>query len=157
MQHSLVGWPALEPALEAVLEFRRNWRHDLERIRRDVLRDLQEMVEDASEDTTAWLASLPAHVRATYVTTDADLVLRAWAEGWDPVVFGHDLQNAYRQCAVRHPRHCGTFLPSASGVTLWFHFAMCFRAAASVWNFNRAADAPALPPPGAAGPLRRRL
>ncbi|CAE7872527.1 unnamed protein product [Symbiodinium microadriaticum] len=49
-------------------------------------------------------------------------------QGWDPVVFGHDLQN-------------GTFLPSAAGVTLWFHFAMCFGAAASVWNFNRAADA----------------
>ena len=30
---------------------------------------------------------------------------------------------------------------SAAGVTLWFHFAMCFGAAASVWNFNRAADA----------------
>ena len=26
-------------------------------------------------------------------------------------------------------------------MTLWFHFAMCFGAAASVWNFNRAADA----------------
>ena len=57
------------------------------------------------------------------------------------MVFGHDLQNAYRQWAVRHPGHCGTFLPSAAGVTLWFHFAMCFGAAASVWNFNRAADA----------------
>ncbi|CAE7390686.1 PUB3, partial [Symbiodinium microadriaticum] len=34
-----------------------------------------------------------------------------------------------------------TFLPTAAGVTLWFHFAMCFGAAASVWNFNRAADA----------------
>ena len=29
MQHSLVGWPAVEPALEAV---RREWRHDLARI-----------------------------------------------------------------------------------------------------------------------------
>ena len=28
-----------------------------------------------------------------------------------------------------------TFLPTAAGVTLWFHFAMCFGAAASVWNF----------------------
>ena len=39
------------------------------------------------------------------------------------------------------PMGGGTFLPSAAGVTLWFHFAMCFGAAASVWNFNRAADA----------------
>ena len=311
-----------EPALEAVLEFRREWRHDLARIRQDVLAELRELVEDAEDDTAAWLAALPAHVRATYITKDrprpfqgivfdrllrgvgypaaddlqqdvnlgpdmlgsvrpapgwrprsderyahpegldrvwrenppyvarksarprdqehtqalldelvaetrlgrvigpcaapdhwavptvalpsvtgmgvlrqpppgdcfaalsfaicqvdehgelklrrgedwrrsghnatmgasdvpthhflgdiVDLVLRAWAEGWDPVVFGHDLQNAYRQWAVRHPGHCGTFLPSAAGVTLWFHFAMCFGAAASVWNFNRAADA----------------
>ncbi|CAE7916579.1 PUB3, partial [Symbiodinium necroappetens] len=70
MKHSLVGWPTLEPALEAILEFRREWRHDLVRIRRDVLRELQEMVEDAADDTDAWLATLPDHVRATYVTED---------------------------------------------------------------------------------------
>ncbi|CAE7866773.1 unnamed protein product, partial [Symbiodinium necroappetens] len=70
MKHSLVTWPTLEPALEAILEFRREWRHDLVRIRRDVLRELQEMVEDAAEDTDAWLATLPVHVRATYVTED---------------------------------------------------------------------------------------
>ncbi|CAE7265796.1 PUB3, partial [Symbiodinium sp. CCMP2456] len=70
-----------------------------------------------------------------------DFILAAWCEGWDPKVFGHDLQNAYRQWAVRCPGHCGTFLPTDQGVTLWFHYAMCFGAAASVWNFNRAADA----------------
>ncbi|CAE7477634.1 PUB3, partial [Symbiodinium sp. CCMP2456] len=70
-----------------------------------------------------------------------DFILAAWCEGWDPKVFGHDLQNAYRQWAVRFPGHCGTFLPTDQGVTLWFHYAMCFGAAASVWNFNRAADA----------------
>ena len=41
MMHSLVGWPSLEPALEAVLEFRLEWRHDLDRIRQDVLRELR--------------------------------------------------------------------------------------------------------------------
>ena len=40
-------------------------------------------------------------------------------------VYGHDLLKAYRQWPVR-----ATFLPSASGVTLWFHLAMCFGAAA---------------------------
>ncbi|CAE7892790.1 PUB3, partial [Symbiodinium necroappetens] len=70
MKHSLVGWPTLEPALEAILEFRREWRHDLVRIRRDVLRELQEMVEDGADDSDAWLATLPDHVRATYVTED---------------------------------------------------------------------------------------
>ena len=53
MAHSLVGWPSLEPALEAVLEFRREWRHDLDRIRQDVLSELRELVEDAEDDTAA--------------------------------------------------------------------------------------------------------
>ncbi|CAE7894086.1 unnamed protein product, partial [Symbiodinium necroappetens] len=70
MRHSLVGWPQLEPALEAVIRFRREWRHDLSRIRTEVLQELQEMVDDAAEDTTAWLATLPPHVRATYETSD---------------------------------------------------------------------------------------
>ena len=56
-------------------------------------------------------------------------------------LFGHDLLNAYRQWAVRNPAHSGTFLATPAGLTLWFHLAMCFGAAASVWNFNRAADA----------------
>ena len=56
-------------------------------------------------------------------------------------VFGHDLLNAYRQWPVKHPAHSGTFLPAPEGITMWFHMAMCFGAAASVWNFNRTADA----------------
>ena len=92
----------------------------------------------SGHNATMGASDVPTH---HFLGDIVDLVLRAWAEGWDPVVFGHDLQNAYRQWAVRHPGHCGTFLPSAAGVTLWFHFAMCFGAAASVWNFNRAADA----------------
>ncbi|CAE7664655.1 unnamed protein product, partial [Symbiodinium necroappetens] len=70
MQHSLVGWPQLEPGLEAVIRFRREWRHDLSRIRAEVFQELQEMVDEAAEDTTAWLATLPPHVRATYETSD---------------------------------------------------------------------------------------
>ena len=92
----------------------------------------------SGHNATMGASDVPTH---HFLGDIVDLVLRAWAEGWDPVVFGHDLQNAYRQWTVRHPGHCGTFLPSAAGVTLWFHFAMCFGTAASVWNFNRAADA----------------
>ncbi|OLP87385.1 Pentatricopeptide repeat-containing protein, chloroplastic [Symbiodinium microadriaticum] len=48
-----------------------------------------------------------------------DLIRRAWAEGWGPIVFGHGGQ------APRPPvSHC-----------------MRFEAAASIWNFNGAADA----------------
>ena len=50
-------------------------------------------------------------------------------------VFGHDLLNAGNsRSGIRPttPRSCNT----EHGLTLWFHMAMCFRAAASVWNFN---------------------
>ena len=56
-------------------------------------------------------------------------------------VLGHDLLNAYRQWPVKHPGHSATFLATDYIMTLWFHVAMCFGATASVWNFNRAADA----------------
>ena len=62
-------------------------------------------------------------------------------EETDLHIYGHDLLNAYRQWPVREPAQCGTFLATTAGMTLWFHNAMCFGAAASVWNFNRAADA----------------
>ena len=56
-------------------------------------------------------------------------------------VFGHDLLNAYRQWPVRVPAQCGTFLGTRHGVSFWYHLAMNFGATASVWNFNRGADA----------------
>ena len=39
------------------------------------------------------------------------------------------------------PAQCGTFLGTRHGVTFWYHLAMNFGATASVWNFNRGADA----------------
>ena len=69
------------------------------------------------------------------------LARRMAAETPDLVVFGHDLLNAYRQWPVREPAQCGTFLGTRHGVTFWYHLAMNFGATASVWNFNRGADA----------------
>ena len=43
---------------------------------------------------------------------------------------GHDLPSAYRQWPVKEPSHSGAILHTASGPTLWFHFAMCFGAGA---------------------------
>ena len=54
----------------------------------------------------------------------------------------------------RHPFHSGTFVAGEAGVTLWFHLAMCFGAAPSVWHFNRTADALQV---DHRRPLRRRL
>jgi hypothetical protein len=58
-----------------------------------------------------------------------------------PQLFGHDLHSAYRQLPVREPAHCATLLQTSEGPTLWTHAAMLFGAAASVWHFNRFADA----------------
>ena len=45
-----------------------HWRHDICRIRRLVLEEVRQMVDDAPEDTAAWLAARSALVRATYTT-----------------------------------------------------------------------------------------
>ena len=71
----------------------------------------------------------------------AAMARRMTDAGDDLHVFGHDLLNVYRQWPVRHPSHNATFLRTKHGLTLWFHLAMCFGATASVWNFNRVADA----------------
>ena len=69
-----------------------------------------------------------------------DLAPRMAGDGM-VLIFGQDLLNAYRQWPVRSPAHCGTFLPTAAGLTFWYHLVMNFGATASVWNFNRGGDA----------------
>ncbi|CAE7461631.1 unnamed protein product, partial [Symbiodinium pilosum] len=67
-----------------------------------------------------------------------------WATMWicqTVRLWGYDLLNAYHQWPVKVPSHSGTILRTVSGPTLSFHHAMCFGAAASVWNFNGAGDA----------------
>ena len=92
----------------------------------------------SGHNATVRADDIPTH---HFVTDFAALARHLADEGTDLHLYGHDLLNAYRQWPVREPAQCGTFLPTTDGVTLWFHNAMCFGAAASVWNFNRAADA----------------
>eukprot|EP00438_Fugacium_kawagutii_P009053 Skav200345 [mRNA] locus=scaffold2819:30500:32006:- [translate_table: standard] len=58
-----------------------------------------------------------------------------------PVVWGHDLDAAYRQVPLRPSPHSYTILPTPHGATLWKHRATPFGAVAAVWSFNRVADA----------------
>ncbi|CAE7567933.1 unnamed protein product, partial [Symbiodinium microadriaticum] len=315
LEHPLAKPPPLEPAWELLLELRRRWRHDLVRIRREVLAEVHLLIDDLEEDSRTWMAARPSWIRATYSTPDKPAPTRVLAflellrrlgypdltaltedmtdgfqmlgeirpgPGWrrredgkyqNPILVadlvasnadyvrrkvhtakvgehsekllleliaekrlgrvigptrppdwlhnvrettvadhqdvdtinepppgdaflaasfpvcqtdengelkmrraedwrrsGHnstvtvadvpthhfvasfvDLArrmaqdrrrlNAYRQWPVRRPAHCGTFLATKHGVTFWFHLAMNFGATASVWNFNRAADA----------------
>ena len=57
-----------------------------------------------------------------------------------PVVWVHDLDAAYRQIPVRDTDKAYMVLQTPDGPSLWRHSALCFGAAASVWNFNRFAD-----------------
>ena len=92
----------------------------------------------SGHNSTVKADDVPTH---HFVGDFVDMARRFVAMDVVPLVLGHDLLSAYRQWAVKVPAHCGTFLPTRHGVTLWFHLAMCFGAAASVWNFNRAGDA----------------
>ena len=92
----------------------------------------------SGHNSTVAVTDVPTH---HFVGSFVDLARRMAPEVRRLVVFGHDLLNAYRQWPVRRPSQCGTFLATKHGVTFWFHMAMNFGATASVWNFNRAADA----------------
>ena len=67
-----------------------------------------------------------------YLFTQGHKDLRIW---------GEDMDAAYRQIGVRDLRESWTILMTPSGPSLWRHSAMMFGATASVWAFNRFADA----------------
>ncbi len=56
-------------------------------------------------------------------------------------IWAHDLDSAYRQLGVRQPQYAYVVLQSPSGPMIFRHTAMCFGSTASVWGFNRFADA----------------
>ena len=66
--------------------------------------------------------------------------LQAYDAG-TPMIWGEDLDSAYRQLPVRPDPYCYTMLVVDTGVTLWRHTAAPFGATAAVWSFNRFADA----------------
>ncbi|CAE7879635.1 unnamed protein product, partial [Symbiodinium necroappetens] len=58
--------PNLEPALERVLELWTHWRHEVARLRQEVLVELAQLVLDMQGTTEEWLAARSAPVRSTY-------------------------------------------------------------------------------------------
>ena len=60
--------PNIEPGWEQVLELATRWRHDLPRIRREVIQDIRQMVEDGTDELDKWLDERPPQVRATFTT-----------------------------------------------------------------------------------------
>ena len=67
---------------------------------------------------------------------------RYWAQRCgSSLTWAHDLDAAYRQIPVKNPQMAFVALVTPMGPTLWRHNALCFGATASVWSFNRLADA----------------
>ena len=56
-------------------------------------------------------------------------------------VWAHDLDAAYRQLGVKDPSYAYVILQTPGGPLLFRHTALCFGSSASVWSFNRMADA----------------
>ena len=54
------------------MELIATWRHDVVRIRGEVLAEIKEMVAEWAAETEAWMAQRPAPVRSTYATADKD-------------------------------------------------------------------------------------
>ena len=71
LQHPLATPPPIEPAWEILLELRRAWKHDLVRIRREIIAEVHLLIDDLDEESRTWLAARPSWVRATYSGTDA--------------------------------------------------------------------------------------
>ena len=70
LEHPLARPPPLEPAWELLLSMRRRWRHDIVRIRREVLAEVHLLIADLEDDSRPWMAARPSWVRATYSTPD---------------------------------------------------------------------------------------
>ena len=70
LQHPLATPPPIEPAWEILLELRRAWKHDLVRIRREIIAEVHLLIDDLDEESRTWLAARPSWVRATYSTPD---------------------------------------------------------------------------------------
>ena len=61
--------------------------------------------------------------------------------GFCSEVWSQDLSGAYRQFPVRNPDDCYCAILTEKGPMLFKHHALSFGAVASVWSFNRCADA----------------
>ncbi|CAE7203543.1 unnamed protein product, partial [Symbiodinium necroappetens] len=72
--HPFQAQPRLEPAWEEALNIRRRCRHDLARIRREVVQEVKEMIDDMAEQTAEWMSQRSAAVKATYSTPDKPTV-----------------------------------------------------------------------------------
>lgn len=61
--HPMDCIPAPEPAILQTLELWKLHRHDLDRLRADVTKDIVELIEDMEDETDRWWQSLTPHIQ----------------------------------------------------------------------------------------------
>jgi len=97
-------------------------------------------IEDWSasfHNQTIQVSDVPTHHSIQHFIASAQFCHKA---GFTSIAWGHDLNAAYRQLAVRDPTLCHVVMSLPQGHTLWRHNALSFGSTAAVWSFNRLAD-----------------
>ena len=89
-------------------------------------------------NSTVQVADVPPHEDITVYTNIARTFMR---EGIPTASWAQDLNSAYRQFPVRSTEHTYTILCCPAGPVVFRHCALSFGSTASVWSFNRTADA----------------
>lgn len=72
--HPLMRDPQLDPGLQQALDLQRKWTHNLAQIRAEITDEVQQMVEEAADDTMCWWRGLPPHVAAVYYNQKFDQI-----------------------------------------------------------------------------------
>ena len=72
--HPLQQPPRLPPGILQAIQLQQRWRHDLDRIRLQVVQEISEWVGMASDETQSWWSDLPEHIRNVYFDKKHDQV-----------------------------------------------------------------------------------
>lgn len=70
LPHPATKPPELEQGWEELILVVRRWRHDLPRIRTQVIQEIQGLIDEGEEDLQLWLQQRPEQVKATFTTPD---------------------------------------------------------------------------------------
>ena len=72
--HPLQQHPRLPPGMRQTMTLQRRWLHDLDRIRKEIVDEITQLVEAAEEDTHSWWTGLAEHIRPVYYDREHDQV-----------------------------------------------------------------------------------
>ncbi len=68
--HPLDQPPQLDPGMQQAMSFQCKWKHDIGRIRRCVVDEVESLIEAHQADTLTWWENLPEHIQRVYFDPD---------------------------------------------------------------------------------------